>query len=336
MYGLAQGAEDLKEYALHFDLTVPFARYVLDREAELAFPFKRYQMQPVRRGERPQKGRFREFFQCDIDVLWRKDSGQSYLYYDAEVIFVIAQTLQKVLHRMHIDDTAVMHISNRKLLMGFLQSLLSEHKVSMVSALIDKYQKMGEADFVASLAEMKINEQHIAQIIDFITLKVDIASLEQVTCLADTPLFQEGVQELKGVISFLEQFQISFGQPCPYVIDFQIVRGLDYYTGTVFEGILEKDFSFGSISGGGRYGELTGYIDAKRDHFAGVGGTLGISRLLAKIFEEITEKQHTVAEYLFVHFPETLDETLRLVSSFQAEGKKVEMYPLADKLGKQF
>ncbi|MDR0860147.1 MAG: hypothetical protein LBO09_04100 [Candidatus Peribacteria bacterium] len=127
---------------MHFDLTVPFARYVLDRESELTFPFKRYQIQPVWRGERAQKGRFREFFQCDIDVIWRKDTNQSYLYYDAEVIFAISQTLQQIFSIMQIDDIPVMHISNRKLLVGFLRSLVSEGEVPAVSSLIDKYQKI--------------------------------------------------------------------------------------------------------------------------------------------------------------------------------------------------
>jgi histidyl-tRNA synthetase len=139
---LAQGAEDVKDYSLHFDLTVPFARYVLDRESELVFPFKRYQIQPVRRGERPQKGRYREFFQCDLDVIWRKDANQSYLYYDAEVIFTFSQTYQEMLQAMQIDDTPVIHISNRKILVGFLSSLIPEKDIAAVSVLIDKYQKI--------------------------------------------------------------------------------------------------------------------------------------------------------------------------------------------------
>ncbi|MDR0282842.1 MAG: hypothetical protein LBI53_06240 [Candidatus Peribacteria bacterium] len=142
LYGLAQGAEDLKDYSLHFDLTVPFARYILDRESELTFPFKRYQIQPVRRGERPQKGRYREFFQCDLDVIRRKDGNQAYLYYDAEVIFTFSQTYQEILQAMNIDDTPVIHISNRKILAGFLSSLIPEKDVAAVSVLIDKYQKI--------------------------------------------------------------------------------------------------------------------------------------------------------------------------------------------------
>lgn len=128
LYGLAQGAEDLKEYSLHFDLTVPFARYVLDRESTLTFPFKRYQMQPVRRGERAQKGRFREFVQCDIDVIWKKEQGDEHLFYDAEIIFTLSQTLAAILAKMEIKDRALLHISNRKLIKGFLESLLPQTK----------------------------------------------------------------------------------------------------------------------------------------------------------------------------------------------------------------
>jgi histidyl-tRNA synthetase len=159
----------LKDYALHFDLTVPFARYVLDRESELIFPFKRYQIQPVWRGERAQKGRFREFFQCDVDVIWRKDSNQSYLYYDAETIFAISQTLQQIFTTMQIDDIPVMHISNRKLLMGFLSSLVAEEQVASVSSLIDKYQKIGQESFIASLQELGINEAVAQKTVEFIT-----------------------------------------------------------------------------------------------------------------------------------------------------------------------
>jgi len=336
LYGLAQGTGDLKDYSLHFDLTVPFARYVLDRESELFFPFKRYQIQPVWRGERAQKGRFREFFQCDVDVIWRKDSGGSHLYYDAEVIFTLSQALQEILKAMQIDDTVVMRISNRKLLVGFLSSLLGEKEVPAVSSLIDKYQKIGKENFVASVKELGVDAAVIQRVLDFITMNVDAASLDSVATLADTPLFQEGLAELKEVVAILETFQTSFGQPCPYVIDFQIVRGLDYYTGTVFEGILQKDSVLGAVSGGGRYGELTGHIDVKRDDFAGVGGTLGLSRLLAKILEEKSEKQMTVSEYLFIHFSETFPELLALAATFQSEGKNIEIYPHADRLGRQF
>jgi histidyl-tRNA synthetase len=309
----------LKDYALHFDLTVPFARYVLDWESQLTFPFKRYQIQPCRRGERPQKGRYREFFQCDLDVIWRKDTHQSYLYYDAEVIFTFSQTYQEILKSMHIDDTPVMHISNRKILVGFLRSLVSEGEVPAVSVLIDKYQKIGKDNFVSALADLGISSEVIQKILAFVRLNVDTSSWDMLASLADTPLFQEGVTELREVISFIETLKTSFNLACPYIIDFQIVRGQDYYTGTIFEAMLESDFAFGAVGGGGRYGELTGYIDAKRDVYAGVGASIGFSKLLSKIFEGKEEKQNTVSEYLFVHFPETFPESLALAAKFQSE-----------------
>ncbi|MDR2190055.1 MAG: hypothetical protein LBP53_02450 [Candidatus Peribacteria bacterium] len=177
LYGLAQGASDLKEYALHFDLTVPFARYVLDREHELTFPFKRYQIQPVRRGERTQKGRFREFFQCDIDVIWRKDGGQAYLYYDAEILVAISQTLQHIIKTMQIDDVPVLHISNRKLLMGFLLSFMNAETATAVASLIDKYQKLGAETFRAALKDFALDETSIQKLMTFITTQYHSSSL---------------------------------------------------------------------------------------------------------------------------------------------------------------
>ncbi len=336
LYGLAQGAEDLKDYSLHFDLTVPFARYVLDRESELTFPFKRYQIQPVRRGERPQKGRYREFFQCDLDVIRRKDSNQAYLYYDAEVIFTFSQTYQEILQAMNIDDTPVIHISNRKILAGFLSSLIPEKDVAAASVLIDKYQKIWQENFIASLKDLGISDQNAQKINDFALLKLEGPSLEKLTSLADTPLFLEGIAEMKEIIAYIETFKTSFQKPCPYVIDLQIVRWQDYYTGVVFETMLANDLAFGAVGGGGRYGELTGYIDPKRDTYAGVGASIGFSRLLYKIFEQQKNQQATVAEYLVLHFSETLEESLTLASQLQATGKCVEIYPVADKLGKQF
>lgn len=325
----------MKDYALHFDLTVPFARYVLDWESELTFPFKRYQIQPVRRGERPQKGRYREFFQCDLDVIWRKDTNQSYLYYDAEVIFTFSQTYQEILKNLHINDTPVMHISNRKVLVGFLRSLISEGEVPAVSVLIDKYQKIGKENFLAALQDLGISPENIQKILAFVRLKIEVSSLDALASLADTPLFQEGVAELREVVSLIETLKTSFNLPCPYVVDFQIVRGQDYYTGTIFEAMLESDADFGAVGGGGRYGELTGYIDNKKDIYTGVGASIGLSKLLAKIFEETTEKHHTIAEYLFLNFPETFDTTLTLAATFQSQGKNIEIYPIEDKFGKQ-
>ena len=132
LYGLAQWASDLKDYALHFDLTVPFARYVLDWENDLTFPFKRFQIQPVWRWERAQKGRYREFWQCDIDVIWRRDDEKTVLYYDGETILTLMHALDAVLDKLEVDDEAVFHISNRKLIIWLLNDLVGEEKTPVV------------------------------------------------------------------------------------------------------------------------------------------------------------------------------------------------------------
>lgn len=336
LYGLAQGAEDLKEYSLHFDLTVPFARYVLDRESTLTFPFKRYQMQPVRRGERAQKGRFREFVQCDIDVIWKKEQGDEHLFYDAEIIFTLSQTLAAILAKMEIKDRALLHISNRKLIKGFLESLLPQTKREKVLPLIDKLKKIGREQFQASLEEEGISADIIQKITKFVQIQGTGQEISRLADAAQTPLYQEGYAELVQVVSYLDRWYAAYGLPPAYLIDMQMIRGLDYYTGTVFEAFLEQDESLGSICGGGRYAELTGYIDPKRDKYAGVGGSIGISRLLSKIFEQSVPSQNTVAEYLFLYFEKTLEEILALAASFQRAGKTVEIYPRSDKLGKQF
>ncbi|MDD2537625.1 MAG: histidine--tRNA ligase [Candidatus Absconditabacteria bacterium] len=336
LYGLAQGAEDLKDYSLHFDLTVPFARYVLDRESELTLPFKRYQIQPVRRGERAQKGRFREFFQCDLDVIWRKDSGKSYLFYDAEVIFNSLLTLQDILEQMEIDDTVVMHISNRKLLAGFLLSVVSQDQLPSVSSLIDKFHKIGLEGFLLSLQDLELSIDQAKKIADFVGHKVDLDSLDAILNRSESALFQQGVLELKEVLTTLKHLEQGFGKKVSYQVDFQIVRGLDYYTGTVFEATLEGDKKLGSIYGGGSYENLTGYLDPKRDFYAGVGGSIGITRLLSKIFEEKSFSQNTVVEYLLVNFPETVEDIYAVAGRLVADGKHIELYPTVDKLGKQF
>ncbi len=336
LYGLAQGTEDIKDYSLHFDLTVPFARYVLDRESELTFPFKRFQMQPVWRGERAQKGRFREFVQCDIDVIRKKDTGSDHLFYDAEIIFTLSQTLNAILAKMDINDRAIMHISNRKLTRGFLESILTDKQIAFVIPLIDKFKKIWWENFKSTLQERDVSSEAIQKICEFIEIKCTSQNIEMLAGYSSTPLFQEGYSELVKLTDYIEMFNTSFNLACDYIVDMQIIRGLDYYTGTVFEGFLEQDEVLGSICWWGRYGELTGYIDPKKNFYAWVGWSIGISRLLAKCFEKTSETQNTIAEYLFVNFDETLPDILRLVSKFQTEGKKTEVYPSSDKLGKQF
>lgn len=267
---MANGAEDLKNYGLHFDLTVPFARYTLDREHQLTFPFKRYQIQPVRRGERAQKGRFREFWQCDIDVIWKGD--KDYLYYDAEIIATLGKTLTEIFTATKLNDQAVFHINNKKIIKGFLSDIVeTPEQIQQITNLIDKFDKIGAEKFLQSL-ETDLNitgtkKEKILTLLDFSTDQIE--HIDQLSSLSDNTDFQQGIFELKTVLSHLEQIKTALKLSFSRVVDMKIVRGLDYYTGTIREAVFAQN-PIGSICGGGRYANLTGYIDPKRQDYCGV------------------------------------------------------------------
>ncbi len=337
LYGMAQGAEDLKDYGLHFDLTVPFARYTLDRESQLTFPFKRYQIQPVWRGERAQKGRFREFFQCDIDVIWRGE--KELLYYDAEIIAVLAQTLQAIFRQGKISDTAVFHISNKKLINALLAELIGEETtIAKVISLIDKFKKIGAEKFTASLREdLQLTPETVQKILDFVSFQSNnFKEIEMIGQFAQSEDFTKGVGELLQVVQLLQQLQQQLGLEIQWLVDLQIVRGLDYYTGTIFEANFAQDATLGSICWGGSYQKLTAYLDPKRADYSGVGGSIGISRILSKILQEQQVAKQTIADYLFLHFEESWESILQLAGTFLTQGKNIEIYPHPEKLGKQF
>jgi histidyl-tRNA synthetase len=153
---------------------VPFARYVLDWENELTFPFKRYQIQPARRGERSQRGRFRELRQCDIDVIWKEDEKSDYLFYDAEVIVDLCRTINDILSFGKIDDTPVFHINNKKIINGLLLALFKTDDLKKkVSTLIDKYTKIGEEKFRLSLKDLSIKEKEIDKVLEFMHMNIE-------------------------------------------------------------------------------------------------------------------------------------------------------------------
>ena len=335
LYGLAQWASDLKDYALHFDLTVPFARYVLDWEDKLTFPFKRFQIQPVWRWERAQKGRYREFWQCDIDVIWRKDDEKTVLYYDGETILTLMHALSAVLEKLEVNDEAIFHISNRKLILWFLNDLVGEEKTPVVCSYIDKRRKIWSDNFIASLVDVWVEKWKAEKINKIITSSYTINELEK---LSDNNLFQEWLHELKSVLNFFENWEDNTKEKLNYVIDLQIIRGLDYYSGTVFEAMLKNDEGLWSICGWWKYDHLTWYLNPKKDIYAWFWGSIWISRLLSKIFGEENDKsqQKTSTEYLFLNFSETNGQILKLMNKFQKEWKNCELYYQPDKLGKQF
>jgi histidyl-tRNA synthetase len=308
LYGLAQGAEDLKEYSLHFDLTIPFARYILDHDQEITFPFKRYQIQPVRRGERAQRGRFREFWQCDIDTVWRADSTSSMIFYDAETLLVIADVFDEIKAKLNLWSITV-HYNDRK----FLANLLDHYpNKSDLYSLFDRYYKIGKETFDKELVQL-VGEKEATNLKDQI----------------NNPNKNPELIELEWYISKLNTKNLKI------VFDPFITRWLDYYTGMVFETFFDDDMALGSISSGGRYENLTTYIDPKRN-FSGVGWSIGISRLVSLILEQETEKIQSTSQYLCIHFSETLDETCNIANQLRSQWHNVEVYPAPDKLGKQF
>ncbi len=265
---------DDNDLALHFDLTVPMARYVAQHERELAFPFKRYQMQPVWRGERAQSGRFRQFYQCDIDIIGR---GSLPLSCDAEIPSIMAG----VLRSLNIGDFQI-RINNRKILQGFLSGVgidATHHKAVM--GCIDKIEKIGEREVLREIQEISGDKSFDAKVIlHFLSQKVSLDGLEVLLTFSKDHLYQEGVRELIEVI----QMSLSKGVAKPeLVVDLTIARGLDYYTGTVFETRLVQYPQVGSVCSGGRYEDLVGGF-AKGD-FPGVGMSIGLTRLLSQLFK---------------------------------------------------
>ena len=271
IYRFTKGDNDL---SLRFDLTVPLARYVAQRYNELIFPFKRYQIGKVYRGERPQKGRYREFYQCDIDVIGNETLS---MVYDAEIPAVIYNVFKK------LDfGKFTIRINNRKVLNGFFDSLKLNDNSTDILRIIDKIEKIGSDNVIKELEELNIDSEKITQIMNFIKIKGSneeiITSLKEMNL--QNELFSTGINELEQTINYIKDFNIPQEY---YQIDLTIARGLDYYTGTVYETILDEHPSLGSICSGGKYENLTGYYTDQ--NLPGIGISIGLTRLYSKLKE---------------------------------------------------
>ena len=279
------------ELGLRFDLTVPLARYVGENYRELTFPFRRYQIAKSYRGERPQRGRYREFYQCDVDVIGEENLD---LKNDAMVISIGYSIFKK----LHVGPFAI-RVSNRNVLRGFLESLsLSEKSVEILRA-IDKKPKITEEKFVEMLRQAVLTDEQISKVSAFVNIKgtnTDILSaLNAQKITNDT--YVRGVEDLAVVMKTLDEFQVPSDHA---VIDLAIVRGLDYYTGTVFETFLLENPELGSLYSGGRYDNLMqGYADKK---MPGVGASIGLTRLFVPFKEKglIAEGPKTNTDVLIV------------------------------------
>jgi histidyl-tRNA synthetase len=266
IYSVAKTGRD--DLALRFDLTVPFARYVAEHYAGLAFPFKRYHIGKSYRGERAQKARYREFYQADADVV--AEDGLP-VAYDAEIIMVLAAAIKSLSDKFGFGGFRV-HVSNRKVLEGFFEELgVDAGKKPALMALVDRKMKIPPEEFDAELAKLLD-----PQLLD--KLKVLLDAKEFSALHGDNPKFAEGVSELAYVEKALKAAGV------PVEVDFSIVRGLDYYTGTVFETFLDEHRDFGSVASGGRYENLCSNYTER--NIVGVGGSIGLSRLFVPLIEE--------------------------------------------------
>ena len=278
IYRFNKGSSDL---ALRFDLTVPLAKYVAARQNNLIFPFKRYQIGKVYRGERPQKGRFREFYQCDIDVIGNEDLP---LEYDAEIPSVIYDIFKK----LNLGDF-IIRVNNRKILSGFFEFLGLSDSITDILRIIDKLEKIGLDNVVSELKELGISNDKIEKIIEFINISGNddnkLKMLKKLGVSNDT--FNKGIEELEFVINNIKSLNLSENNFC---IDLTIARGLDYYTGTVYETQLKDYPSIGSVCSGGRYDNLASYYTDKK--LPGVGISIGLTRLFYQLKEANIIKFH--------------------------------------------
>jgi len=292
IYRFNKGDNDL---SLRFDLTVPLSKFVAKNSNNLVFPFKRYQIGKVYRGERPQKGRFREFYQCDIDVIGEEELP---LIYDAEIPSVIYDVFKK----MNIGNF-VIRINNRKLLNGLFQSLELKDSASDILRIVDKLEKIGEENVVEELLNIQISKEKIERILSFVkisgTKEEKIQKLRQLNI--ENEMFNQGIYEIETVINQIG----NMGVPSSYYdIDFTIARGLDYYTGTVYETVLCDYPGIGSICSGGRYENLAEHYTKKK--LPGVGISIGLSRLFYQLNEAkiISAQTGTIAKVMILPMTE--------------------------------
>ncbi|MDX2248297.1 MAG: histidine--tRNA ligase [Bacteroidia bacterium] len=315
----------ISDRALRYDLTVPFARFVVMNQNEITFPFKRYQIQPVWRADRPQKGRYREFYQCDADVV-----GSDSLLFEAEFICIYDEALT----RLGFEDFTIM-INNRKILTGYAEVIAQEEKFMDICIAIDKLDKIGEEGVKKELAERGISPEDAARLFEIITFEGEAEEklnfLEKAFAGCKEGL--QGVAEIREVLDTYRHFSRFAGK---VELNLKLARGLNYYTGTVYE-VKVNNFAMGSIGGGGRYADLTGVFG--KPGLSGIGISFGADRIYdvmegLNLFGQIAV---TAVKVLIINFGgETLAPALKTLNQLRQAGFAAEFYPENTKLGKQF
>ncbi|MDR7136156.1 histidyl-tRNA synthetase [Lysobacter niastensis] len=325
------GGESTPELALRFDLTVPLARYVAEHEHELAFPFRRYQMQRVYRGERAQRGRFREFYQCDIDVIG-KDALS--IRFDAELPAVI----HAVFSELNVGAFTI-QLNNRKLMRGFFEALgvADGEQQALVLREVDKLDKRGEGHVRDTLVDdFGLADTVVARILDFVKVRSTshADALAKLDALGEgTDALREGVAELREVLELVR----ALGVPeSAYALNFSIARGLDYYTGTVYETTLNDYPQIGSVCSGGRYENLASHYTKSK--LPGVGISIGLTRLFWQLREAglLDTAQSTVQALVTQMDAAHLPHCLAVAGELRHGGFNTEVVMEPSKLGKQF
>lgn len=318
----AAAAAAICEKGLRYDLTVPFARYVVQHQAELVFPFKRYQIQPVWRADRPQKGRYREFFQCDVDVI-----GSKSMLNELELVQIVSEVFTK------LGINITLKLNNRKILYGISESIGHADKMMDITIAIDKLDKIGLEAVEQELVERGIEMDAIKKLEPILELKGTSAEkLTQIeSIIAVSEVGMKGIAEVRELLNYVAALQVDIDLE----LDLSLARGLNYYTGAIFE-VKAKDFAIGSISGGGRYDDLTGIFGLK--DMSGVGISFGADRIydVMLALELFPSSAESLTQVLFLNFGSKSEmAALNALAEVRREGIAAEIYPDNAKIKKQ-
>ena len=315
-------ASKISEKGLRYDLTVPFARYVVQHQNEIVFPFKRYQIQPVWRADRPQKGRYREFYQCDVDVI-----GSKSLLSEVELVDIVARVFAK------LGISVTLKMNNRKILFGIAESIGHADKMIDITVAIDKLDKIGLDNVKSELRERGIDDEAINKLQPILELSgtnaEKLSKLSEVIGSSETGML--GIEEMRTIFGHIERLGIALTPE----LDLSLARGLNYYTGAIFE-VKANDFAIGSISGGGRYDDLTGIFGMPG--MSGVGISFGADRIYDVMLglNLFPEELSCSTKVLFINLGDAEAEaSMRIMGTLRDNGVAAEIYPEASKMKKQ-
>ena len=315
LYTFTKGDSNL---TLRFDLTVPLAKYVAEYYNQITFPFRRYQIGKVYRGERAQRGRFREFYQCDIDII---GDGELNIINDAEIPAIMFETFKS----LGLENFSI-HINNRKILNGLFEAANVKEKSVDIMRTLDKIEKIGKDTVIAIFKDdYNMSDESIDIIVNFIEITgTTDEKLEKLQKLGiNNELYIKGVEELKEVVKYIRLFNVPDEA---FEIDLSIARGLDYYTGTVYETFLNDYKSIGSICSGGRYNDLAGYYTDKQ--LPGVGMSIGLTRLFFILNDIglIKIDKKSISDVLVVSMVEDLSKSIEIANELRSAGINTEIY----------